>query len=220
MNLIQPPQSESLIDRNARERERLSMARIIFRKLHINDFDKSLDLFNGNLFHINPTTLYFHYILDVALSLFGSDTFIGSVAQTRERKIVGTIIARRYPLGKSWVIGPVLVHSKFRNLGIGTHMMNSVMKRLREKKAKSVILSVERDNVAGRSFFEKFGFRYLEPVFTNHDRARNYARTTALIQGYRQNPSCKITQYSSRRKKDFSQIEKTRMWHIMLKEPV
>jgi len=80
------------------------------------------------------------------------------------------------------------------------------------------MLSVERDNVPGRSFFEKFGFKYLGPIFSDHDRARNYVRITALIHGNLRNPSYKVEQYPSRRRNvDLPGIKKTRMWYIMLK---
>ena len=204
------------------------MARIVVRELHIDDLGKLLDLFSEHMVHIKPDRsipqrlakhLHFHYILNVPLSLFGLDTFIGSVAQAGEGNIVGAIIARRFPLGKSWVIGPVVVHKNFRRLDVATHMMNFVMKCLREKKAKSVILSVEKDNVPGRSFFEKFGFKYLEPIFSDHDRARNYARIIALIHGYLRNPSYKIEQHPSRRRNaDVPGTEYIRLWYIMLKE--
>lgn len=207
------------------------MARIVVRKLRMDDLGTLLDLFSEHMFHIKPDRsvdrstpqrltkrIHFHYILSVPLSLFGLDTFIGSVAQAGEGNIVGAIIARRFPLGKSWGIGPVVVHTNFRRLDVATHMMNFVMKCLSEKKAKSALLSVERDNVLGRSFFEKFGFKYLEPIFSDHDRARNYARITALIHGYLRNPSYKIVQYPLRRRDDLPQIKKTRMWYIMLKE--
>jgi len=146
---------------------------------------------------------------------------VGLVAETDDGNIIGTIVARRFPSGKSWVIGPVVCHADFRHLGIATHMMNLVMKHLREKKAKSVILSVERNNILGIRFFEKFGFKYLEPVFNTHDRARNYARTIALIHGYLRNPLYKIERYPpscERASFDLPGMRKTKMWYIMLKE--
>lgn len=200
------------------------------RSLHTDDLDMLPALFKKHLFYKKQDRsvdrsspqrltkqLYFHYILNVPLSLLGLDTFVGLVAQTNDGNIVGAIIARRFPLGKSWIIGPVVCHANFRHLGIATHMMNLIMKRLRKKKAKSAILSVERNNILGRRFFKKFGFKYLEPIFNDHDRARNYARTIALIQGYLQNPSYKIEQCPSRRKNvKLPGIKK--MWYIMLKE--
>jgi len=139
---------------------------------------------------------------------------VGLVAQTDDGKIIGTIVARRFPLGKNWIIGPVVCHADFRDLGITTHMMNLVIKHLREKKAKSVIVSVERNNILVIRFFKKFGFKYLEPVFTNHNRARNYARTIALIYGYLRNPSYKIEQYPLLRAREnfnLPGIRKTKM---------
>ena len=91
--------------------QEFSMTPIVVRKLRIDDLGKLLDLFSEHMFHIKPDRsipqrltkrLHFHYILNVPLSLFGLDTFIGSVAQAGEGNIVGAIIARRFPLGKSW----------------------------------------------------------------------------------------------------------------------
>ena len=204
------------------------------RNLHLNDLDKIPALFKKHLFYMKQDRsvdrsspqkiakrLYFSYILNVPLSFLGLDTFVGLVAETDDGNIIGTIVARRFPSGKSWVIGPVVCHADFRHLGIATHMMNLVMKYLREKKAKSVIVSVERNNILGIRFFKKFGFKYLEPVFSNHNRARNYARTIALIHGYLRNLSYKIKQYPPSRERasfDLPGIRKTKMWCIMLKE--
>jgi len=93
------------------------------------------------------------------------------------------------------------------------------MRHLREKKAKSAILSVEKDNILGIKFFKRLGFRYLEPVFSNHNRARNYVRAMALIHGYLRNLPYRIQQYTpSKRNFNSSGMTKTRIWYIMLKE--
>ena len=190
------------------------------------------------MFHIKPDRLidrstpqrltkhlHFHYILNVPLSLFGLDTFIGSVAQAGEENIVGAIIARRFPLGKSWVIGPVVVHPKFRGSGIATRMMNFTVEHLRRKKAKWTVLSVETSNIQARRFFEKSDFEYLEPVFMNHDQARKYVQMFTLISGYLQNTTCKIEQYPPQTKIAFQgdsdqklRTNGTRTWRIMLRE--
>jgi len=204
------------------------------RNLHLNDLDMLQALFKKHLFYMKQDRsvdrssspkiakrLYFSYILNVPLSFLGLDTFVGLVAQTDDGDIMGTIAARRFPLGKSWVIGPVVCHADFRNLGITTHMMNLVIKHLREKKAKSVIVSVERNNILATRFFKKFGFRYLKPIFRNHGRARNYVRAIVLIHGYLRSPSYKIEQYPPPRAREnfnLPGIRKTKMWCIMLKE--
>lgn len=160
--------------------------------------------------------LYLHYIPSMLLSSLGLDILEGSVAQC-DGNIVGVIITRRFPLGKSWVLGPIVVHVNFRRSGIATRLMNLVMKTLGEKKAKSVILAVGRDNIQGRKFFEACGFKYLEPIFYDHDKALNYARTIALIHGYLRNPSYKIGECPSlRRNAKLPGMKK--MWYIMLKE--
>lgn len=211
------------------------MAKINIRKLHVNDLNKLPTFFSEHLHFIEPNQstdqklrikqlyshytkrLYFHYIPSILLNSLDFDIFDGSVAQYHVN-IVGVVIIRRFPLGKSWVLGPIVVHTNFRRLGIATHLMNFAMKTLKEKKAKSVILPIERNNIQGRKFFEKFGFKYLEPTFSDHNRARNYARITALVHSYLRNPSYKIERYPSRRKVDLPEIEKARMWHIMFKE--
>ena len=201
------------------------MARIVVRKLHIDDLGKLLDLFSEHMFHIKPDrstlqrltkNIYFHYILNVPLSSLGLDTFIGLVAQAEDGNVVGAVIARRFPLGKSWVIGPVVVHTDFRRMGIATRMMNLVIKRLREKKAKSAILSVERNNIRARRLFEKFGFKYLEPIFSHHDRARNYVRRIALTYSLLHELPYEPTSLRER-SIDYPQTRR-KIWHIMLKE--
>ena len=202
-----------------------AVAKIRVRKFYANDLNNVLNLFIENLGLSYDTTqkfkkrFLFSYILSLVFSLLGLDTFIGSVAQADDGNIVGAIITRRFPLGKNWVLGPVAVHTNFRNLGIATRMMDLIMRLLREKKAKVAIVSVKRDNIQGRIFFEKFDFKYLEPIFSSREKAHNYARIIALIHGYLRNPSYKIEQYPSRRRNaSLPRIKKIRMWYIMLKE--
>lgn len=217
----------AVIDR-ARVIDGADMVKI--RNLRTDDLGMLSALFKEHLFYMEQDRsvdrsspqkltrqLYFNYVLNVPLSLLGLDTFVGLVAQTDDGNVVGAIIARRFPLGKSWVIGPVVLHANFRHLGIAPCMMNLVMKYLREKKAKSAVLSVERSNIVGRKFFKKFGFEYLEPIFDDHDGARNYARTIALIHGYLHLPSYKIEQCPSRRR-NVKLPGMKKMWYIMLKE--
>ena len=204
------------------------MESIIIRNFLMSDLDQSTDLFLKHTFHLKYKTstperiaknLYLHSILNVPLSSLGLDIFTGSVAIVEGKRIVGAIIARRFPLGKTWVIGPVAVHKEFRRLQIATKMMSSLIADLKTKKAKSAILSVERNNLKGRAFFGKFGFNYLGPSFTIHSKARNYARISALIHGYLRNPSYKIEQHPSRTRNDnLPGLKKIRMWYIMLKE--
>lgn len=202
-------------------------ARINIRKVNANDLKAVLNLFARHMNIERERISAFRkrsllsYILSVPFGLLGEDTFIGSIAETDDGHIVSAVFARRFPFGKSWIIGPVVCHVDFRHLGITTHMMNWVMKYLREKKTKSVIVSVERSNIGGIRFFKKFGFKYLEPVFDNHERARNYVRTIALIHGYLRNPSYKIERCPPPRARanfDLPRIRKTRMWCVMLKE--
>lgn len=161
-------------------------------------------------------SLYFHYIFSVPLGSLGLDTFIGFVAQAEDRNIVGAVIARRFPLVKSWVIGPVVVHGDFRNSGIATQMMNLTIERLKQKNAKMAILSVERKNIQGRIFFQKFGFTHLKPIFSNHDIVRNYVRRIALTYSFIH----ELPYESASLRKTGTENQQTRrnMWHVMLKQ--
>lgn len=165
--------------------------------------------------------LYFNYILNGALSFLGLDTFISYVALTDDNEnIIGSITARRFPLGRSWIVGPVVCHQDFRNLGIATYLMNLVMEYLRAKKATSVLLSTGRNNIPGLRFFRKFGFKYLEPVFMDHKGARNYVRKIALIHGYLGNPPKRIKPYARiKRNSDLARARKreTKMWYVLIK---
>ena len=202
-----------------------------FRNLHSNDLDMLSTLFKKHLFYMKQDKsvdrsspqrvtkqLYFHYILNVALRFLGLDTFVSFVALTDDEDIIGTITARRFPLAKSWIVGPVVCHRDFRHLGVATNLMNLVMDHLRAKKATSALLSTERNNIVGLRFFRKFGFKYLEPVFMDHKEARNYVRRISLIHGYLRKPPNRIKKYPPiERNSNLAEKRETKMWYILIK---
>ena len=188
------------------------------------DFKNTSILFARNISIESERRLAFRirlllsYTLSKPFNFFKINTFVGPIAQINNRHIIGAIFARRFPLGKTWILGPIAVHPNFRRLNIATQTMNLLLKYLKEKKAKSVILSIERDNIAARRFFEKLNFKYLEPIFDDHDKARNYVLTTTLVHDYIRNQSYRIKQYPSRRRcPDLQRTKKTRIWYIMSK---
>jgi len=165
--------------------------------------------------------LLWSYILSQPFSLIGQDTLRGSIAETNNQAI-GAIFARRFPFSKIWIIGPVVVHPKFRGSGVATSLMNSIIEDLRRRKAKLAILSVETDNVQARRFFEKSQFEDMGAVFANHDQVRKYVQIFTLSFGYFQNARIKTKPLSnsvrttSLNKKSGKNKEKT--WRIMLRE--
>jgi ribosomal protein S18 acetylase RimI-like enzyme len=206
------------------------MESIFIRNFHKSDLDQLTNLFYKHTFHPehekstprrNLGNLYLHSILNVPPSLFGLDILTGSVAIVGENKIAGVVIARRFPLGKTWIIGPVAVHRNFRRLQIATKLIKKLIADLKKKKAKRAILSVERSNYKGRLFFEKIGFNYLNQSFINHDKARNYARKFALVHSYTPNfwhedwERCSIDVNKNYKKLELK--TNTRMWYILEK---
>jgi predicted N-acetyltransferase YhbS len=144
--------------------------------------------------------------------------FISFVAQTNDGKIIGTITARRYPLARSWVIGPIVCHKDFRNRGIATNLMNLILDYLKTKKATSALVSTEKNNKKGLTFFEKFGFEYINHVSLDHGGARNYVRKSAITYGYLLKPPKKIQLiHSMRNKHALRPTKETKMWYILLK---
>lgn len=165
--------------------------------------------------------LLLSYIFSEPFSFLGKDTFTGSLAETKYGQVIGTILARRFPFGKSWILGPIALHSDFRGSGLATHMMTFTVRLLKKKKARMAILSVQTSNTQARKFFEKSDFRYLETVFTNHEQARKYVRMFTLISGYFRNSTYKTKQHPLQTRighsdqKPEANLSKT--WCIMLK---
>jgi ribosomal protein S18 acetylase RimI-like enzyme len=201
-----------------------------FYNLRLNDLNKLAELFKNHLFYLQQDKsvdqsspkkvarqLFFHYILSKPLNFFGLDLFVSFVAQTNDGNIVGSITARRYPLARSWVIGPVVCHKDFRNRGIATNLMNLLLKYLKTRKATSVLVSTEKNNKKGLMFFEKFGFEYINHVSLNHEGVRNYVRKIAITYGYLLKPRKIQLIHSMRTKHVFRPIKETKMWYILLK---
>ena len=203
------------------------MTKIEIRKLNANDLRTVLDLFAR---HIKVEAdrmpafrrrLFLSCMSGMPFGLLGEDILIGSVAETDNGHIIGTILARRFPFGKSWIIGPVFVHPNFRGSDTATGMMKFTVGHLRRKKARWAILSVATNNIQARRVFEKSKFEYLGPVFTNHDQARKYVQMLTLISGYLQNTD-NIKQYPLQTKIAPSdrkpETNRLRTWHIMLRQ--
>lgn len=202
--------------------------------INIRKFNSSEDLENVlNLFYgyskINRKRksgfrrrLLLSSVLGAPFSWLGEDTFIGSIAEKDDEHIVGTVLARRFPFGKSWVIGPVVLAPGSRGSGIATHMMNFTVEQLRRRKAKFAILSVGTGNIEARRFFEKSGFKYFGPALMDHFEARKHVQMFTLISGYLRNIVYNIGQYPLRTEIFNSNKErrtnKIRTWHLMLRK--
>jgi ribosomal protein S18 acetylase RimI-like enzyme len=201
---------------------------INIRKLNSEDLENVLNLFylyakiNWKRKSGFRRRLFLSSVLGAPFSWLGEDTFIGSIAEKDDEHISGSVLARRFPFGKSWVIGPVVIHPNSRGSGIATRMMNFTVEQLRSRKAKLAILSVGTSNIKARRFFEKSGFKYFGPVLMDHYQARKYAQRFTLISGYLQNTVYKIGQYPLRTKIAHSnqklRTNRIRTWHIMLRE--
>lgn len=164
-------------------------------------------------------------ILSVPFRLLGKDTFISSMVKTDNGQVIGAVFARRFPFGKSWVVGPIVVHRDFRGSGVATPLMNFTLEHLRRRKAKWAILSVETGNIRGRSFFEKSDFKYFGPIFADHEKARKYVQSLALTSRSLQNTAYWIDRHSLQPKIAFGddsskkpEINGMRTWRVMFRE--
>jgi len=205
---------------------------MIFRNLNANDLNKLAKLFRNHLFYLEQDRsvdrsspekivkrLYFHYVLSIPLNFIGLNMFVSFIAQTDKGEIVGSITARRYPLARSWIIGPVVCHTDFRKKGITTKLMYLTFEHLKMKKAANVIVSTEKANKKGLKFFQRFGFNYVNNIFLNHEEARNYVRQISIAHGYLLKYSRTIPRIPSMRNKHEMQLNKeTKMWYILIKK--
>lgn len=157
---------------------------MITRELQIRDLDKIWRLIIENLGIERHTVLVrlIHFVFDIPLKSLGLDTILGSITQTHDGKIVGIIVARRFPLAKKWVIGPVVVDRRYRSFGIGTGIMELTLRLLKHKKAEGALISVDNSerHSAARRLFHKSGFRVLKHTFTSSNQAYAYARVMSL----------------------------------------
>lgn len=189
--------------------------KMITRKLQIRDLDKVRRLVIENLSVKGHeiTACLIHFAFDLPLRSLGLDTIFGSIAQTHDGKIVGVIIARRFPLAKMWVIGPVVVSRRYRGFGIGTGIMELALKLFQDKKAEAALISIDNSkrHSAARSLCQKFGFRYLKYIFNSSSQVYGYARMMTL----------KKSLYSETQEsfsEEISSKTSQRIWYIMLKE--
>lgn len=187
----------------------------IIRNLRIRDLDKLRKLIVENLrVEDRKVHIYLiHFVFDLPFRYLGLDTIFCSIAQTYNEKIVGAIIARRFPFVKVWVIGPVVVDKRYRGLGIGNSIMELTLKSLQDKKAGGALISVDnaRHHLAARSFFRKFGFRYSKHIFTSSKKAYGYARMVTLKKSLYSK-----TRENSSQKSGPEISQKT--WYLMVKE--
>jgi ribosomal protein S18 acetylase RimI-like enzyme len=204
------------------------MTKINIRKFNADDLENVLNLLGEHVFVKSKRKAGFRrrlllsYTLSLPFSLLDEDTFMGSIAETDDKLIIGTVFVRRFPFGKGWVLGPIGLHPNSRGSGIATRLMNFTMEQLRRRKAKWTILSVETGNIQARKFFEKSNFKYFGSVFMDHDKARKYVQMFTLVYGYLQNTIFKIGKYPVEKKRAHSnqklRTNRIRTWHIMLKE--
>jgi ribosomal-protein-alanine N-acetyltransferase len=55
----------------------------------------------------------------------------------------------------------IVVHPSFRNLGIGTKLLYTILKNAKEKNAKFATLEVRASNTIAIKLYEKFGFKLI-----------------------------------------------------------
>jgi len=170
------------------------MMRMIIRELQLRDLTGVSNLIKNeiNMKHQRLLALLAHLAYDLPLKLTGLDTIIGSIAQTNNGNIVGVIIARKFPLGKVWAIGPVVVDRLYRRSAIGSSMMKLLLRSLKAKGGELVMVSLggyeQAETLsAATGFFVSLGFFYVKHVFLNRDQARHYVRMVALTGSFKEN---------------------------------
>jgi len=85
--------------------------------------------------------------------------------------VVGFAGALFYESIKRGELGPLAVHPKFRNSGVGTEFVKYLLEFLESKKIKTVTACVKSDNKDALKFFENFGFE-IEEEFKNHEQSK------------------------------------------------
>lgn len=170
------------------------MMRMIIRELQLRDLTGVNNLIKNeiNMKHQRLLALLAHLAYDLPLKLTGLDTIIGSIAQTNNGNIVGVIIARKFPLGKVWAIGPVVVDRLYRRSAIGSSMMKLLLRSLKAKGGELVMVSLggyeQAETLSAvTGFFVSLGFFYVKHVFLNRDQARHYVRMVALTGSFKEN---------------------------------
>ncbi len=167
------------------------MTGMIIRQFELRDLAGVKNLISEEL-HAKPhrfLALLAHLAYDLPFKLLGLDTIVGSIANTNNGNIIGVIIAKRFPLGKVWAIGPIVVNKPYRRAAIGKSMMELLLKILKDKKGKLAMVSLgytERHSAA-RRFFTSFGFLHVKRVFTDRDQARHYVRMVTLKGSHNEN---------------------------------
>lgn len=170
------------------------MIRMIIRELQLRDLTgvKNLIRKELNTKQHRLLSLLAHLAYDLPLKSIGVSTITGSIAETNNGNIIGVIIARRFPLGKVWAIGPVVVNKLYRRSAIGSRMMKLLLRSIKANGRELVMVSLggyehgETLSVA-LAFFVSFGFFYVKRVFLNRDQARHYVRMVVLTGSFKEN---------------------------------
>lgn len=74
-----------------------------------------------------------------------------------EEKVIGYVCAN-YVLHESHILN-LAVHENYRRRGIGTLLMNEVIRELKRRKCVFVYLEVRESNIGAREFYTRFGFK-------------------------------------------------------------
>ena len=156
------------------------MSKMFSRKMQIWDLNEIRKLLAKNLQmpSLRVASCLIHFIFNIPLRLLGLSTIFGSVAQVDAQNIGGLIIARRFPLAKNWVIGPIVVDKSYRGSGIGTNILQFTLKVLVEKKASGALVCIDNSahHLVARELLRKFGFKVLVKVFSTPKQAYQYSR--------------------------------------------
>ncbi|MHA1906927.1 MAG: GNAT family N-acetyltransferase [Candidatus Thorarchaeota archaeon] len=80
-----------------------------------------------------------------------------SLVLKQDEKIIGFVITK--PMGEKVEIGPVGLIREARGQGLGSILLGTVLRVLRDEKVKTAALDTSRNNSISRSLYDKFGFK-------------------------------------------------------------
>lgn len=77
-----------------------------------------------------------------------------------QKKVVGFFMLRGWDEGFDIPSFGMVVHPKYRGLGIGTKMLNSAIDACIKRGVKKIRLTIDKENIVARNIYKKAGFKF------------------------------------------------------------
>ena len=87
----------------------------------------------------------------------------GQIVDVQEGRLVGVLLSMR----RSATVGRVLVmavREGYRQMGVGTSLLMAYLQQCAREGMTSVVLEVRASNGRAKEFYQRFGFRVVEPL--------------------------------------------------------